>query len=351
LGATPFKTDVLVVGGGPAGLAAAIAARLKGFDVVVADAARPPIDKACGEGLMPDSIAALRRLGIAIGPDHGFPIRGIRFLGDDASTEASFPSGFGFGMRRTRLHQMLADRAAELGVTLHWGALVADVSSDLPCRWIVGADGQHSRARRAAGLDSAWRKSMRYGFRRHYRIAPWTDYIEVHWGPGFQVYVTPIARDEICLALLCRDRRLRMDDALPHFEQLRRRLAGIACSTAERGALTGSRRLRRVYRDRTVLIGDASGSVDAITGEGLCLAFRQAFALADAMRSGDLAAYRSEHRLILRRPMLMGDLMLSLDRCSWLRRPVLRALAWEPAIFAKLLAVHVGMPSPAVVES
>src|SRR5438105_7308201 len=47
-----LNTDVLVIGGGPAGLTAAIAARLKGFDVAVADAAHPPIDKACGEGLM-----------------------------------------------------------------------------------------------------------------------------------------------------------------------------------------------------------------------------------------------------------------------------------------------------------
>jgi len=347
---TPFTTDVLVVGGGPAGLAAAIAASLKGLDVVVTDAARPPIDKACGEGLMPDSIAALRRLGISIGPEHGFPIRGIRFLGDDASTEASFPSGTGFGMRRTRLHQMLADRAAELGVTIRWGAPATDNFRDASCRWVVGADGQHSRVRRAAGLDSARRKSMRYGFRRHYQLAPWTDYIEVHWGPGFQVYVTPVAPDEVCIALLCRDRRVRLDDALPHFEQLRRRLSGARCSTSERGAVTRSRRLRRVYRDRTALIGDASGSVDAITGEGLCLSFRQAIALADALRSGDLASYQAEHRRIFRRPMLMGDLMLSLDRCSWLRRPALRALAWEPAIFAKLLAVHVGIPAPAVVE-
>lgn len=345
----PIKTDVLVVGGGPAGLAAAIAARLKGFDVVVADAARPPIDKACGEGLFPDSIAALGRLGIAIRPEHGFPIRGIRFLGDGASTEASFPSGPGLGMRRTGLHQLLADRATELGVTLRWGTPVAE-TSDVSCRWIVAADGQHSRVRLAAGLDGARRKSRRFGFRRHYQIAPWTDYVEVHWGPGLQVYVTPIARDEVCVALLCRNPHLRLDDALPHFEQLRRRLQGVAYSSAERGAVTRSRRLRRVYRGSTILIGDASGSVDAITGEGLCLSFRQAIALADALRSGDLAAYQKEHRRIFRRPMLMGDLMLSLDRYPLLRRPVLRALAFKPAIFAKLLAVHVGLPLPAVVE-
>src|ERR1022692_2180287 len=57
-------TDLFVIGGGPAGLAAAIAARLKGLNVTLADGARPPIDKACGEGLMPDGLAALRSLGV-----------------------------------------------------------------------------------------------------------------------------------------------------------------------------------------------------------------------------------------------------------------------------------------------
>ena len=74
------ETDVLVVGGGPAGLAAAIAARAKGFRVVVADCSRPPIDKPCGEGLMPDALAALSQLGIAVRSEDSFPFRGIRFV-------------------------------------------------------------------------------------------------------------------------------------------------------------------------------------------------------------------------------------------------------------------------------
>ena len=51
-----IRCDALIAGGGPAGLAAAIALRQKGLDVLVADALWPPIDKACGEGLMPDAL-------------------------------------------------------------------------------------------------------------------------------------------------------------------------------------------------------------------------------------------------------------------------------------------------------
>ena len=110
-----------MIGGGPAGLTAAIAARLKGFDVTVVDAARPPIDKSCGEGILPAGVEILRRFAVHLSTADGFPFRGIRFLGDGASVEASFQSGSGLSPRRTRLHQILVDRTSELGVRLLWG--------------------------------------------------------------------------------------------------------------------------------------------------------------------------------------------------------------------------------------
>ncbi|HYL34841.1 MAG TPA: NAD(P)/FAD-dependent oxidoreductase [Bryobacteraceae bacterium] len=338
------KADVFVIGGGPAGLAAAIAARRKGFKVAVADAARPPIDKACGEGLMPDSLAALRRLGVEIDADAGVAIRGIRFLGHGASVEANFPSGFGIAMRRTQLHQILARHAEQAGVTLLWGTRVAGIRDIPSCRWVIGADGQNSRVRREAGLDAATRCSFRFGFRRHYFARPWTDFVEAYWGPRCQIFVTPVSPEEICVALLCRDAHLRLDDVLPEFPELKHRLAGAAYSDLERGAVTYSRRLKRVFRDHTALIGDASGSVDAITGEGLGLSFRQAAALADALVSGNPAAYQAAHRRFASRPAFMASLMLQLDRSPWLCRGVLRAMAFQPAIFGGLLAIHIGRP-------
>jgi flavin-dependent dehydrogenase len=339
-----------VIGGGPAGLAAAIAARLKGFDVTVADPAQPPIEKACGEGLMPDSLQGLERLGVKIGMDQGFAFRGVRFLDESASAVANFPAGSGTGIRRVRLHQLLINRARHLGVRLLWGARVTGIRNDsaslwgreIPCRWVIGADGQNSRVRCWAGLESARSESRRFGFRRHYRVPPWTDYMEIYWGPNHQIYVTPVGRGEVCLALLTRDLRQRLDDALPCFPELRVRLRGVEVLTPERGAVSVSRRLKHIYRGSTVLIGDASGSVDAITGEGLNLSFQQAVALADALAADDLGAYESAHRRLARRPALMEHLMLYLDRSAWLRGRVVRALASQPEIFANLLAMHVG---------
>ena len=166
--------------------------------------------------------------------------------------------------------------------------------------------------------------------------------MEIHWGPGHQMYVTPVGPEEVCLALITRNSRLRLDDALPCYPELARKLGDAGSVTAERGAVTISRRLRRIFRGSTVLVGDASGSVDAITGDGLCLSFRQAIALADALALGDLRSYESAHRSLGWRPAFMGRLMLSLDRSSWLRRRAIRALASNPEIFANLLAMHVG---------
>lgn len=351
----PDKTDIFVVGGGPAGLAAAIAARLKGFEVAVADAARHPFDKACGEGLMPDSLSALRRLGVKLDTEQSFVFRGIRFLGAGTRAEADFPSGHGIAMRRPRLHQALIDRATELGVSLLWGSRVTACSAGsvmldqrtVRFGWLIGADGESSRVRRWAGLERSRHEFLRFGFRRHYLIAPWTDYMEIYWGSGSQMYVTPVSASEVCVVLMTRDSHVRLEQALPQFPELCERLAGVPASTTERGAVTASRGLRRVYRGRTVLIGDASGSVDAITGDGLYLSFSQAVALADALAGGDLRAYQAAHERLARRPHFMSRLMLLLDRFPRLRRRVLHGLACDPAIFSNLLAMHVGSITPA----
>ena len=105
-------TDVFIIGGGPAGLAAAIAVRQRGFDVIVADGSQPPIDKPCGEGLMPDGRQALAKLGISIPAENTHSFRGIRFVSGDLSVEASFPNGSGIGVRRTVLHGIMVERAA-----------------------------------------------------------------------------------------------------------------------------------------------------------------------------------------------------------------------------------------------
>ncbi len=346
----PDNADVCIVGGGPAGLSAAVALGMSGFRVVVFDCAVPPIDKACGEGLLPDSLAALADLGVYVPPETGIPFRGIRFSGRYSSAVADFPASSGLGIRRTILHSLLVGRAQQLGITLCWGAKnvhltpggVSVSGSILKSKFVIAADGQNSAMRRAAGLDGAVHESRRYAFRRHYRIKPWSAYVELHWGRSSQLYVTPISGDEVGVALISRDPALRLDRALENFPEVRRRLQGACPTSTERGSLSMSRTLQRVSSKNFALIGDASGSVDALTGEGLGLSFRQSLALAKALRSGNLDSYRTQHRKLSRRPRLMASLLLLLDRHPSIQKRALASLASRPATFEALLAIHVG---------
>lgn len=345
-----MTTDVFVIGGGPAGLAAAIAARQRGFHVTLADCAIPPIDKACGEGIMPDGIAAAARLGLDLTACDAQPFRGIRFFHDHRNVAASFPSGSGLGIRRTALHWMMVRRAREAGVQMRWGARVtgldpAGVMVDgevVRANWIVGADGGNSPVRRWAGLDASTHHTRRFGFRRHYQLAPRSEFMELHWGDSCQLYVTPVSAREVCVVLISSDMRLRLDDALPQFPQISGWLHPSAIGTLERGGVTSTRRLKAVCGNRVALIGDASGSVDAITGEGLCLLFQQAVAMADAFVNDDLSSYAAAHRRIGRRPRFMADMMLMLDSRTRLRSAVLNTLSDHPGLFAGMLRFHVG---------
>ncbi len=290
---------------------------------------------------MPDALSALADLGVDIPAGVGVAFRGIRFVGEDVSVEAEFPSGYGLALRRTALHQILVDAATHAGVELHWGAPSGELS-DGTARWIIGADGHASRVRKWAGLDR-WRwVRERLGFRVHYRMAPWTDHVEVHWHPDFQMYVAAIAADEVMVAVLCRDPHVRVAEALEFFPELHERLGDAPRTTMERGGISATRRLWVVTQGSVALVGDASGSVDAITGEGLGLAFRQGLALVDALVAGNLDMYETAHRKLSRRPRFMADLLLMLDGRPNLQYRALHYLARHPHVFRYLLALHVG---------
>lgn len=347
-------TGVLIIGGGPAGLAAAIAARKKGFQVTLADGAKPPVDKACGEGLLPGTLAALRELGLTIQAGEGRHFRRIRFIDGAVIAQANLPEEGGIGVRRTVLHQKMVERAEECGVELLWNAPVTSISregavvggKEIHARWIVGADGTHSSVRRWSGLEAGAHRQARFAQRRHYRVKLLTGSVDVHWGPRTQAYVTPLANQETCVVLISRDPSMSFEEALQAFPELAASLANAELSSVQRGAVTGTCSLKQVCRGNIALVGDASGSVDAITGEGLGLGFRQALALGQALETRDLEKYQLAHRRLARRPHCMARLLLLLDRFAPLRRRVLRGFAKDPSLFAQLLTAHICETSP-----
>ena len=345
-----IRADVLVVGAGPAGIATAIAASLKGFQVVVADLRKPPIDKPCGEGLLPEAVRALRALGIHLNAATACPLRGIRFEGDGWCATAELARGTAFGVRRTALHDLLVERAREAGVKFRWGARVSGLSArgavvdgnEFACRWVVGADGQSSLVRKWAGFGPIRRASSRFGFRRHFAMAPWSDLVELYWADDCQMFVTPTARDEVCVALLADDSRMRVENALARFPVVEKRLRGAKRFPSELGAITVLGKSSRVVRGNVAVIGDASFTVDAIAGQGVGLAFQQAIALADALACNEPRRYEAAHRRITRMPWRVTRLMLAVARRAWLRRKALRLFAARPDLFSQVVSVHTG---------
>ena len=282
--------DVLVVGGGPVGLAAAIEARLAGLTVTVVEPREGAVDKACGEGLMPGALPLLARLGVE---PRGFALRGVSYQDGTREATHTFTTGTGLGVRRTTLHAALHNRAVELGThfvyekveSLENGADFVEAAG-IRADWMLACDGLHSTVAKLAGLSRpAPASRRRYGLRRHFRVEPWSDLIEVRWNRFGELYVTPTADGMVGVALLA-TQRTNFEGALAASPALADRVAGAEPASELRGAGPFRQRTAARTSGRILLVGDASGYVDAITGEGLRLGFDQARAAVDSIVSG-----------------------------------------------------------------
>jgi flavin-dependent dehydrogenase len=338
--------DVAIVGGGPVGLAAAIEARLAGLSVVLIEQRDGVIDKACGEGLMPGALPVLARLGVDPG---GMPITGITYLQGDRSVTHRFAGSSGRGVRRTTLHAALAARAAELGVermTFKVESIEQTESAvtvngvvharAVSARYLLACDGLHSTVARLVGLAKpAPRHGRRYGVRQHYAMPPWGDTVEVYYAPSAELYVTPITENEVGIAILG-PQHTDFDAVIAQVPSISARLAGQQILGTRRGAGPFRQRTRARTAGRVLLVGDASGYVDAITGEGLRLGFAQA---AEAIRciSGDRPHdYERAWRLVTRDFRVTTSLLV-LAATSPLRRAIVPFAAALPGRFGAVV--------------
>jgi flavin-dependent dehydrogenase len=283
---------------------------------------------------MPAAVRRLAALGVT---PEGHLLRGIRYLDDRHRADARFRHGDGLGVRRTVLHAALASRAAALGVPV----LPVRVTSferhpsyvraaGVEARYLVAADGLHSTIRRCLERDGAacdgppsvsprgvlsrgvpsgggpsrGRGVQRYGLRRHYRMAPWTDLVEVHWAAHAEAYVTPVGEDLVGVAVLLSNgsngganwskgngglpgtERGDFDSRLAAFPALAERLAGAPTASDVRGAGPMRQVVRQRVHGRVLLVGDASGYLDALTGEGIGVGLAQAEVLAACLAAG-----------------------------------------------------------------
>lgn len=350
--------DVVVVGGGPAGLAAAIVAAELGASVLVVEQRPFPPDKACGEGLLPPAVRALERLGVLpeIPAEERRAFGGIRFVqGDGESITLPLLYG-GLGVRRTALVEAMARRAAQLGVTLAdriavhgverdaTRAVVRTAQGDVGARLVIAADGLHSPLRRAARLNAPASERRRFAIRQHFAIRPWSDCVEVYVDALGEAVVTPISENAINVNTVW-DSSPGVEppslDALGgRFPTLAARLAGAAPLSTLRGAGPMHRLASRRICERMLLIGDAGGFIDSIAADGLSMTFNAALVLRELLPDilaqeasvASLAGYERGARRLFRSYWLVTSSLLWIARHPAWRRRLIRYLARHQAV-------------------
>jgi flavin-dependent dehydrogenase len=360
--------DVAIVGAGPAGLAAALEAKRVGCSVLVLERNALPVDKACGEGLMPAGLAALTRLGVRekIPAADCAVFEAIRYVQEDGRfVEGRLPEPGGLGIRRLALAGAMVERCREVGIELREGSAVRSHAIDpdgvtlntdaeaVRARLLVAADGLHSQLRKAENLERPAKGPRRFGLRQHFAVAPWGPRVEVHFTSGAEAYVTPAGAQRIGVAFLWEDGafpgRLNFEQLLGRFPALARQLEGAAVDSEPRGAGPLRHHVPVRVKNRFVLLGDAAGYVDAISGEGLTLGFDAAHALSavlpSALAAGATAAslqpYARSVAVHFNNYARLANRLVWLARRPWLRRRVIERMIAQPALFERVLRAAV----------
>jgi 2-polyprenyl-6-methoxyphenol hydroxylase-like FAD-dependent oxidoreductase len=298
------------------------------------------------------------------------PFRGILYRFHDVTAPGDFEGGaLGRGVRRRALDAALRERAAAAGVRLETGSVVrAHLDDDggalelasgarLSGRFVVGADGPRSIVRHTLGLDGGAPRKPRYALRRHFAATGMPERVEVNAVDGYELYVTPVAPGVVGVAALCEKRTMDAGVGAPdaRLDALIARCPEVAARVAEpvsKALACGPLRVRArdVCAGRAVLVGDAAGYVDAITGEGMSLALKTAHLASTAIRAGlagadvrsAFAAYRTQRARAFRDHAILTFGLVELARRPLLARRAIARLAREPALFSRLLAVNNG---------
>ena len=383
------RYDVIIVGASIAGASMAIALGERGYSILLLDKACFPRDKACGEGLMPEGVGILERLGLAddilargARPFHRMCYRSL----DGVWAEAEFPSAraspnYGLVLPRRALDHALFERArAKRNVDTREGLCVVSLCmqgekvegvtgrtrygerhQSYTAPLTIGADGIHSIFHRPCGLNRSLLRRRRFGVTGHFiGVSGLSDRVEVllqRWG---EIYVAPGPADITLVALLLEERAMEdfrhglqaaYETLVRSAPGLRERVVGaeLAPPVSAVGPLGFT--VDRCYGPGFLLIGDAAGFFDPISGMGMTLALKSVQAalpiVERALASGDvsaatLAPYAKLRSEAVEDAVRFTRLLLRLARHKRIANRVVRRLRRDRNLFTKLLGLVAG---------
>jgi flavin-dependent dehydrogenase len=336
---------VVIVGGGPVGLAAAIFAHQAGFTPVILESGVSDGDKACGEGLMPGVKPLLDELGI---DPPGRDLVGVSYRHKDLVVDHAFPHTPGRGVRRTALVDALRETCDQAGVERrrarvttvegHEQSVSLGLSdgSHVDADYVIACDGLHSTVARELGLiKPPRRRGRRYGLRQHFATKPWSSFIEVYYAGSSELYITPVDDNTVGVAVLG-PKGVNLTDTINQVPRVAKYLDGVATASSLRGAGPFPHRVRKARVGRVLLVGDAAGYVDAITGEGLRVGFAQAKEAIRAIAAQSPGSYPRRWRAVTRefRVLTRGLVVLAHSPLRGSIVPLARAL---PGVFGAVV--------------
>ena len=330
-----LDADILIAGGSTAGLATAIYARLAGLSCVVVEPRIGVLDKACGEGLMPAVVPLFAEMGIGVESMH--QITGIRYLQGDQVATCPFPNGQGLGVRRTVLHKKMLTRARELGAEFKQGKVkdFKDHGSYVEVdgkkyRYLIGCDGLKSQIRKELGLPRGRKRTPRYGLRQHFQVDEAPTFVEVYWRKDFELYITPVDRHTVNVAVLFEKGR-PFDKFLEEVPAVAKKLGAALSPVLGAGPFEQARLAPK--KGNVFLVGDAAGFLDPITGEGNQLAIGAARALISSIAVGQPEIYPVKFKNLSRDYWLLTSLLLLVARIPALRKLIVPLLRFFPGLF------------------